>query len=94
MFYSDTQDSARTFSALYPDLSSGSALGEFKWDNRFFIFLTFLHRKIQNLSSYVGKSNQKKIRQKANKILSKFANDSSARKHEGPSPDWFWHLIG
>ena len=60
----------------------------------FFIFLTFLHRKIQNLSSYVGKSNQKKIRQKANKILSKFANDSSARKHEGPSPDWFWHLIG
>ena len=54
MFYSDTQDSARTFSALYPDLSSGSALGEFKWDNRFFIFLTFLHRKIQNLSSYVG----------------------------------------
>lgn len=27
VFYSDTQDSARTFSALYPDLSSGSALG-------------------------------------------------------------------
>lgn len=45
MFYSDTQDSARTFSALYPDLSSGSALGEFKWDNRFFYIFNIFASK-------------------------------------------------
>ena len=45
VFYSDTQDSARTFSALYPDLSSGSALGEFKWDNRFFYIFNIFASK-------------------------------------------------
>ena len=63
MFYSDTQDSARTFSALYPDLSSGSALGEFKWDNRFFyIFNIFASRnpKVVTLVNQIKRKYAKK----------------------------------
>lgn len=55
MFYSDTQDSARTFSALYPDLSSGSALGEFKWDNRFFYIFNIFASKNQIKRKYAKK---------------------------------------